>query len=387
MRRVLLDCPPGLKPQYNRMDTEWRFPNGSVIRAAGCDGGNAERLRGTEAHLALVDEAGFTGELEYVVQDILMPQTITTDGRILLVSTPSVTPAHDFIRYCVRAEQGGTYEHRTIFQAPHITPSMVEEYAAECGGKDTSTWKREYLAQFVTDTDMAVVPEFSSHEDAIVGTVERPPYFHTYVSMDVGYHDLTVALLAYVHFDAAKLVIEDEVVLRHTVSREIDEQVNQKERELWEARNKPLNHPMNAELWEPLLRVVDAPAQVVADLCNFHGRNWLAADKDDAAAALNALRLAVSGHKILIHPRCTTLISHLKHAIWNRSRSSYERSGDFGHFDAVDALKYLLRAADLHQTPYPRHWDIQTTNKVWMPTWKPVTTGEKLQQALLGVRK
>lgn len=387
MRRVLADCPAKLQPNYNRQDSEWRFPNGSIVRAAGCDAGHAERLRGTEAHLALVDEAGFMADLGYVVQDVLMPQTITTGGRILLVSTPSVTPAHDFAHYCEQAEANNNYVHRTVYDAPHITPAMVEEYAAECGGKTSSTWQREYEAKFVTDTDLAVIPEFSAHEAKIVGEIERPPYFHTYVAMDVGYHDLTVALLGYMHFDEAKLVIEDEVVLRHTVSREIEESVSKKEQELWSMRNKPVDHGRNAEMWEPMTRVVDAPAQVVADLCNFHERNWIAAEKDDAAAALNALRLAVSNHSLLIHPRCKTLISHLRHAIWNKSRTSFDRSGDFGHFDAVDALKYLIRSVDFHRNPYPRHWDVKQGSKVWFPRHEPQGNAEKLQAALLGKRR
>jgi len=384
MRRILADCPADLQPRHNRVEGEWRFPNGSVVRAAGCDGGNAERLRGTEAHLALVDEAGFVTDLGYVVQDVLMPQTLTTGGRILLVSTPSVTPAHDFAQYCEAAEREGRFVHRTIFDAPHINDALLDEYAAECGGRESSTWKREYEARFVTDTDWAVVPEFSVYEEQIVRELERPPYFHAYVGMDVGYKDLTVALLAYLHFDEFKLVIEDEVVLSGENSQVIAKAVQDKERELWSVRNKPVDH--HGEIWEAYSRVVDAPNIVVADLNNFHGRDWIAAQKDDAAAALNNLRLAIASNKVVIHPRCKTLISHLRHAIWNKSRTSYERSGDFGHFDGVDALKYLLRAVDFQYNPYPPHWNMRDTENVWFLERGPATDEERLEEAF-GLRR
>jgi hypothetical protein len=99
MRTVLHDCPASLRPQFHRQDGVWRFPNGSELHVVGCDNGGHERLRGASTHLALVDEAGFIDELDYVVQDILLPQTITTDGRILIVSSPARTPAHAFTAY------------------------------------------------------------------------------------------------------------------------------------------------------------------------------------------------------------------------------------------------------------------------------------------------
>ena len=70
-------------------------------------------------------------------------------------------------------------------------------------------------------------------------------------------------------------------------------------------------------------------------------------------AALNRLRLAVANRQVVINPRCTKLISHLRYAIWNRARSSYARSSDHGHFDGVDALKYLVRSVDWNRNPFP----------------------------------
>lgn len=342
MRQILDDCPRWLRPSHHRQEGVWRFPNGSEIHVAGCDNGNAERLRGTSTDLGIVDEAGFVDELEYVVQDVLLPQTITTDGRLLLVSTPPRSPAHDFVRYCTEADAAGAYEHRTIYDAPHLTPAQIEEYERESGGAESSTWRREYLAQVVVDTSWAIVPEWTDAEQYVVGEVERPLFFHAYVGMDVGYSDLTVALLGYYHWGLARLVVEGEVVKQRAPSGEIDAAVAELERELWG------DHEVRR-------RVVDAPAIVVADLRRFHGRSWSEARKDDAEAALNALREDVRRHRILVHPRCRTLIAHLRYGIWNKSRTSFDRSDadGLGHFDAIDALKYLLRHVDRHDNPFP----------------------------------
>lgn len=369
MRRVLKDAPASMQPKYSRMEGVWRFPNGSEVRAAGCDSGNAERLRGAECHLALVDEAGFIDELDYVVQDVLLPQTLTTGGRILMASTPPITPAHPFQQYCAEAEAAGHYIHRTIHDAPHLTPELIAEYAEESGGEDTSTWRREYLAQFVVDEARAVVPEFSRYEDELVGEAETPSHYHAYVAMDVGYHDMTVALLAYWHFDRAKLVIQAEVALQRATSDVIDGAVADLERALWSNRETPVYHPRGVPVWEPVARVVDAPELVVADLRRLHGRPWREARKDDKDAALNALRLGVARKQLLIDPQCKTLIAHLRHAIWNKSRTSYERietDRERHHFDAVDALVYLWRHVDRNRNPYPALMRGETPESHWI---------------------
>lgn len=337
MRALLEGCPDA--PQYHRQEGIWRFSNGSEIHVAGCDNGGHERLRGVSTHLAIVDEAGFVDDLDYVVKSILLPQTITTDGRVLLVSTPSRTPAHSFATYCTEAESEGAYVHRTIFDSPHITDEQRAEYMRESGGAESSDWRREYLAEFVVDEASAVVPEFSRHEADICIETPRPSHYDAYVSLDVGFHDLSVALYAHLDFEGARVVVEDETVHRRQTSDIIEAAAAAKERELWDEK-------------APHLRVVDAPEIVIAEL-NKRGRSWVATRKDDKEAQVNALRRAVAEHRLIIHPRCTTLRAHLRHAIWNRSRTSYERSGDFGHFDAVDAAVYLVRNVNRHRNPFP----------------------------------
>jgi hypothetical protein len=360
-RKILAECPPELKPRYWRQEGLWSWPNGSEFHVAGTDKGGAERLRGTGTHLGIIDEAGIIDDLDYLVSDILMPQTITTNGRILELSSPPRTPAHPFQRHCQEAEEAGAYQHRTIYDAPHISDAQREEYMEESGGPDTSTWRREYRAQFVVDEESAVIPEFSRHEADVVGELELPNYRNAIVAMDVGYTDLTAALLGYYHWDAAKVVVEDEAVLQHATSGPINDAVKAREAERWGTK-------------KPQTRVVDAPQIVVADLNALHpGQPWREARKDDKDAQINALRLAIARHDVLIHPRCKVLISHLRHAVWNKARTSYERSGDHGHFDAVDAMVYLLRHVDRHSCPIPdllphqrpdTHWTIGRTGRV-----------------------
>src|SRR5271165_1107190 len=86
MRRILIDCPPEVMPQFRTNDNIFIFPNGSEIQLAGTDAGNHEKIRGGSAQLCIVDEAGFCNDLGYVIMSVLMPTTMTTNGKILLSS-------------------------------------------------------------------------------------------------------------------------------------------------------------------------------------------------------------------------------------------------------------------------------------------------------------
>lgn len=352
---LLEDCPDDMAPTFNRSELSWQFPNGSRILLAGCDNQNAERLRGTSLDLAVVDEAGFMADLRYVVQSILLPQLITTGGRIFMPSTPSKSPVHDFTTYCLEAEAEGRYAHRTIHDAPHITPELASEFMRESGGEDSSDWRREYLAEVVVDEDAAVLPEFTKHlRDIVVGDVELPEYVDRYVSIDVGFHDLTVALFAAWDFPNARIIVLDERVYQHAHSAVIAPDVLAAERALW------------GDV-EPFVRVADCDAVVRADLAREHGLVCRAPRKDDKHAAVNATRMALANGQIVIHERCRTLIAHGKGAIWNRQRTSFERSGTFGHFDGVDALIYLNRHVDRNSNPFPRFHRGETHHSHWLP--------------------
>ena len=64
--------------------------------------------------------------------------------------------------------------------------------------------------------------------------------------------------------------------------------------------------------------------------------------------------------KIIIHPRCEITIRHLKNVKWasQTNKSKFARSPDDAHYDAVDALKYLIRHVQFSKNPYPNDYGI-----------------------------
>lgn len=359
VREIMSDCPAELKPSFHSQDHIFKFQNGSEIQLAGTDNGHAESIRGNKANLCIIDEAGFCDDLDYIVNSILLPTTTTTKGKIVMASTPSKTPDHPFMNFLKHAEAEERFIRKTIYDNPRLSPQDIEELAnALPGGKDGTDFKREYLVEMIVSEDDAVVPEFNKDlESEVVKSWNRPPYYDSYVAMDIGSTDLTVALFSYYDFITGKLIIEDEVVLqgKKMLTDSLAELIKLKESQLW-------THPQTGSIKEPLLRIADNNNPILLnDLTAKHKITFVPTLKDNADAALNNMRMLLKAGRIIINPKCKTLIYHLKSAIWNKSRSSYARSADHGHYDAVDALKYLCRNVNLNKNPYPANYHLKNS--------------------------
>lgn len=374
--KLLSDCPKELRPRWSTADQAYIYPNESMIHVAGTDQGNAENLRGTEADLAVVDEAGFIDELDYLIQDILLPQTLTCNGRILIASTPPKTPAHEYIQVYLEAFTRGASITKTIYDNPLITKATIEEYMQESGGEHSTTWQREYLCEFVTDSESQIIPEFTdAKRRQLIKEVERPSHFDTYVGMDVGFEDLTFIVFGYWDFKNDRLVIEDEAVLQGQEVRtdNIASIVANREQDLWGKA--------------AYLKVSDNEPILLNDLSQLYNVSFAVTDKDEKDAQINNLRLLVVQNKLVIHPRCTSLIEHLKYGVWDKTRKKFARSKNYGHFDGIDALLYLARNVRRLKNPYPtQQHDINTEFFTSQPTKLGVTAQTFKDLFLRGTR-
>lgn len=373
LKEIVKDCPKELKPEYRTAEHIYRFKNGSEIQLAGTDAGHAESLRGGSADLCIVDEAGFCDDLKYIVQSILIPTTTTTRGKIILSSTPPKSADHEFEFYRKTAEFKGNYIKKTIYDGigDRITLEIIKEIVEELGGEESPDFQREYMCNMQLDEEHAVVPEFT--ESLQADTVKEwtaPPFADRYVAGDIGFKDLTVFLFGYYDFRAGKLIVEDEVVMngKKMTTTYMAEQIRAKENRLWT--------DVSGEQIKPYLRVCDNNLIVINDLSRLHGLDFIPTSKDDKAAALNNLRIMLKEGRIIINPRCKTLIYHLRNATWNKSRRSFDRSPDAGHYDAVDALIYLARNVIYSKNPYPSNYQAYSS----VNSFRPYPEGDTPQQ-------
>jgi len=360
MRTILRTCPPDWRPRWNGQDKCYTWPNGSQLHIAGVNNDHADDLRGAACDLAIIDEGGFCDEFMYLVNSILLPQTLTTRGTLIASSTPPRTLAHEYHKFAKRCMQDGHYLHRDIY-ASDLDEKQIALYAETCGGFDSTTFKREHLAMFVVDETLAIIPDWSptfvrAHD------AESPArqFWHNYSAMDIGEsrQDWTAVLFGHYNFLEARLYIEDELIdrkLPRMTTVELAQEVREIERRLWGSPRADAPPP------QPYKRIADNNApELLVDLA-IHGVPFHPTSKDELYAMVNNVRVWVKRGRIAVHPRCKNLLACLQLGIWkdeDHIGREFDRNDECGHLDALAALIYLVRGVNTHTNPVPDNWGI-----------------------------
>jgi len=211
---ISADAPNDYKPIWNSKFGYYLIPNTeSYIHIAGCNEGGMENLRGHVSHLNIIDEAASIDNLEYLIKHILLPQTLTTSGRMLIASTPPTTPDHYFRNLCEEAYASNEYSIYDIYQNTSLTDELISLYRKESGGETSTTWQREYLCKFVVDENIVIIPEW---HDRYIVEIERDEFYKFYKaheSMDIGGKHKTVILYGYYDFKKAWDAIQIQMEL------------------------------------------------------------------------------------------------------------------------------------------------------------------------------
>lgn len=353
LKQLLEDCPEEIKPEYRKHDYIYFFPNGSEIQLAGSEAGNAEKLRGGFSHISIIDEAQDVTDLSVAVKEVLLPTTLTTNGKVIIAGTPPKNADHDFIKFIEEGELRGSIVKKTVYDNVMLSKEQINEIMVEVGGENSEEFRREFLCHLIKDKNYSVIPEFTPElEKEIIKEWPKPPAYKSYVSMDLGFKDMTVVLFAYYDFKAAKIVIEDEIAVNGTDLQlpKLTADIKDKEEKLW-------TNILTNETIIPTSRVSDINYIVTQEIARASKGEivFSPAKKDDKEAAINTLRVMLQSKKIIIHPRCTTLIRHLQNVRWDKSKNKnqFARSPDDGHYDAVDCCIYMIRQIDFKRNPYP----------------------------------
>lgn len=372
-RMLIENAPPDQRPTI--VGGEIRFHNGSLIVVSGSHTiPNADNLRGSDADEVVVDEGGFNDVLDYLCNDVLQPQLIKTDGMMIIASSAPLSPSHPFVAHVKRAKLRNALVLRPTTGAPHLTEAAIDAFAEEVGGKGSTTWAREGLCEIVTDESRAVIPEWRHGKATCTGTVPLREHRHHYLAADLGYNDGTCVLAGWVDWlgtpeTGPRLIVNGERVLERPTSFEVQKAAAELEVET-EAKGKVRR------------RVADAHKITVADLRRLHGRlrdpegekaAWQLPRKDDLEGAVNQVRLLVRRGQLVIDPKCVRLLDDINDAVWDLARKKFDQVSETWHYDALAALVYLVRTADLTLCPEPA---------VWMPKVRNPHPGDMSQPRL-----
>ncbi len=394
--KILDDCPRDLRPVFKSQKSKFVFHNGAEIKLVGLDR-KPNGLRGNAIDLIILDEAGFMSRLDYIYKSVIIPATThRPDCRILVFSTPPDTPAHEFLDYVQKAELEGGYLKLTIYDNPMVDEKTITRLMAESGGEVSTTWRREYLCEHVTDANLAIVSDWN---DAYASHIPRDEYYgfyHKYVMMDLGVSDQTAALFGYYDFIRAKFIIENEFVISgpQMNTKILQAHLKLKELDTWtDIRFKPRDLQKLSELemnqieilWlenqpQTFRRVSDNNNPLLLqDLSHLHRLHFTATDKGRLNEMVNALKILVRSNGLNVNPSCKQTVGSLKYGVWDKNREKFAHSKVYGHFDALAALIYGVRNLNQQENPIPRDFKMDTMNQILLPS--------KVEPGSIGVLK
>lgn len=369
-KMILENAPEGLRLEtdikYSPIKGTFTFPNGSEIQISPAENNRYRSLRGGACHLAIVDEAGFISNLKDALISTLLPTTATTQGRVLVISTPPEEADHYFVELEELASLDDSlmvmtiddyYEEMDKYGVPctRLPKQEIELQSIAMGGRDSNEFKREYLCELITSDETKVVPEFTRElEKEIVKEYELPPYYDAYTAMDIGVKDMTVVLFAYYDFANNRVVIADEFTLQgaQVTTDKIAEGVREKETFLWRDERTNTSKPVR-------YRFSDNDLRLIQDLNVMHGMVFVPTEKHNKVKYINELRQRIASGNVHIHPQCKTLLNHLRFAQWDKNRKDFKRTKDSAHADGVAALMYLIRNINWNKNPYPPHYQFR----------------------------
>lgn len=400
------DCPDDLRPQWKSQRGKYVLPhNGSEIKLVGLDR-KPNGLRGTVIDLIILSEAAFISNLHYLFKSVIIPATTHRPNcRVLMLTTPPEVPGHEFLDYMQKAELEGGYIKLTIYDNPLVDETTIARLMKESGGAASTTWRREYLCEHVTDANLQIIMDWDDERFAqITARDQLYGFYHKHAMMDLGVRDHTAALFGYYDFRRAKLIIEDEFVMNgpEMTTNILQAHLKRKEMEIWsgvsefddygdetalrltEDQIKRVNTAW--ETHEPAVyqRICDNNNPLlIQDLSLMHQLHYVATDKGTLQEMVNAVKNMVRSEGIIVHPKCKQLRGSLKYGVWDKHRKEFAESKLFGHFDALAALVYGVRNIGSSQVtnPIPPGFGVDPMNQVFFPHQQQGDTVQKFKKA------
>jgi hypothetical protein len=379
----------GIPISTNSSELRWEHENGSIGYLLGAESlEQMEYLRGMEADLYIIDEAGSFAPmvLQHLLDDILEPQRASRRGRIMMIGTPSAVISGPYyegsnLDWVKRDDAGNIIKHGCLLtdQEPELgftrrdyvslhkwtmedngaQPWLWEEAQAfrklKGWAEDHPTWRREYKGEWVNDGTGLVYRYLASKNEGKavnwepVRTMANPTGlpqelgpWHLVFGLDLGFEDPTALVVA--------AYSETAQELRH----------------VWDYTEEHLLEPDVRALLDRTIRRFGMPDMIFADTSNlskmlvetFRQRYGYPveraerAEKNDHIELLNA-DLVTGKVKVIAG---TNLETQLASVPWDLSKGDKKELAHKGKLvedkkvpnDLTDAFLYLYRGCLHH---------------------------------------
>ena len=352
-------------------DRYFVFPNMSRISFGAAD--VPDSLRGSEADLIIIDEAGFVKNLKYLIDEILDPMLQGKPfmkegfhGKMLIGTTPAREADHYSNELSIIKETEGNYIRRDIFTRDDMPQEELQAIIKKHGGVNSPSFMREYRALRVIDETLTVVPEYHEFEERTIiedFSDTRPDLYDSYTVGDIGFsRDLSAVLLGYYNYKEATLYILDEIVGYGIRSRDLCLRICEKEKENQLENNLFVRSLETREVHIDAINSYDFLEMNVPRSHDHHTQStgYFSQVKTPPGAFIARIHKARQGlfeGRVKIYSRCKNLRGHLKAATWG-AKHSLKRSEKYGHFDALMAFVYMVDAVNELKNPYPEYYGV-----------------------------
>jgi terminase large subunit-like protein len=345
---ALEDCPLDLRPSFNKQRFMLEFSNGSSILFRGSNNQQHRLRRGMDFDGCGVDEARDVDDLQDLIDSVIFPALFSSDGYLIISSTPADTFSHDLYKYRQLAEIEKwlfqcTMQQASVYDPTEFTPERIAEWRRET--KSDDVWAREYDCKWIVDSTRIAVAEWK-HD--YVSDYKRDvfyPFYHHYIGIDWGSKDYTAIIFATWDFRNAFLQVDGELTFAGTDVRsdKIAAQITRKMLQLW--GEDATYFKMISDSADPIL---------INELNGQEGMNAVPVYKEKSLEAmLNQFRMLVGMGKVKVSPTCPMTIANLANAVWNKERTALDHDAYAHHFDHLMALVYLTRGLVPGANPIP----------------------------------
>lgn len=340
IQKICARAPEGLIKE-TKSELRWKVGNSTLIVAAFDTA--LESLRGLELWNVYLEETGLAhpDTYDYTLKSVIYPTLMHAKkhagaGRIHHLTTPATEIDHPLHTQTMERCKGkDSLFVKDIYTNPLLTKEEIEEEVELLGGIESVHTQRELFCRIVRDSSITVCPEFN---DSFVSEFEKPRLYLPIMCGDFGgVRDKHAFHILYWDENIEKICVWDEMIFDpQTATLDIIAELRKME--------EKLGYP------KPLVKWFDAPGQLLVDL-SYKPYNYPATlvKKKTLDESVVELRRPFRQDQIVIHPRCEFTIKSLRSGRFNKNKTDFERTMEFGHLDAIAALIYGIRHVNLQK--------------------------------------
>ena len=360
IKQITADAPESLIKEQ-KTELRWKVGKSELIIAAFDTA--LESMRGLDLFNVYLEETGLAhpDDYDYTFKSVIYPTLMHSKrkpggGRVIHLTTPAKEIDHPLHTQTLpRCEANGALFVKDINSNPLLSQEDINEEIELLGGIESVHTQRELFCKIVRDASITVCPEYS---EKYIADIKIPNHAYTPILAGDfgGVRDKHAFFLLWWNEVTDKIQVYDERIFEpQTSTLEIIEELRDFEAQL--------------EYPKPLVRWLDAPGQLLVDLAmkpyNFPAQ---LPKKNTLDESVVELRRPFRQEKIEINKTCTFLQRSLRSGRFNKNRTDYERTVEFGHLDAVAALIYGIRHVTMHMTHVKKY---ATTDRYYDPNRDP----------------